>query len=62
MFFYFIIVDETLTGLMEFAILLPNNWLAWTTQDACFDAAWQTVGGKDLRISENNWTFFREKL
>ncbi|MCZ0875399.1 hypothetical protein [Peribacillus sp. AS_2] len=29
-----------------FAKLLPNYWLAENPTGACFDAAWQTVGGK----------------
>ncbi|MDQ7863067.1 hypothetical protein RCO48_24640 [Peribacillus frigoritolerans] len=35
-----------LKGWKKFATLLLNNWLAETPTDACFDAAWQTVGGK----------------
>ncbi|MGM1032712.1 MAG: hypothetical protein ACQEXK_09620 [Bacillota bacterium] len=35
-----------LNGWKKFATLLPNIWLAETPQLLCFDAAWQTVGGK----------------
>ncbi|WP_350300148.1 hypothetical protein [Peribacillus frigoritolerans] len=38
--------DETLFGLKKFATPLPNTWLTETLLDACFDEAWQTVGGK----------------
>ncbi|MEC1396707.1 hypothetical protein [Peribacillus simplex] len=45
MFFYYFILDETLTGLKKFATLLRNNWLAETLLDA-----WQTVNEKGAKF------------
>ncbi|USK75886.1 hypothetical protein [Peribacillus frigoritolerans] len=35
-----------LVGLKKFAMLLPNLPASRDPTDACFDAAWQTTGGK----------------
>ena len=50
MFFYYFILDETLTGLKKFATLLPNNGLAETLLDACDEDAWQTVNEKGAKF------------
>jgi hypothetical protein len=53
-------VYETLNELRKFATLLPNNWLAETPLDDCFDVAWQTVCGKGAYF-RSSWNVFLVK-
>ncbi|WP_347942455.1 hypothetical protein AAEY33_13770 [Peribacillus simplex] len=51
-------MEETLIKLKKFATLLPNNWLAETTQAlAMMRLGRQSAESK--RISEINWLLFR---
>ncbi|KOR77606.1 hypothetical protein AB9M93_04245 [Peribacillus frigoritolerans] len=50
-----------LVGLKKFATLLPNLPASRDPTDACFDAAWQTIGGKGADFC-NHLNFSNKKL
>ncbi|WP_144529161.1 hypothetical protein [Peribacillus simplex] len=51
-------MEETLIKLKKFATLLPNNWLAETTQALAMLRLGRQSADRE-RISEINWLLFR---
>ncbi|MFS0668120.1 hypothetical protein AB1L12_09360 [Peribacillus frigoritolerans] len=46
MIIFHVFLLPNLVGLKKFATLLPNLPASRDPTGACFDAAWQTIGGK----------------